>query len=147
MFGIVSAAVDSVKNDVLYISTPSAKTSILAAADIIIEKIHIVYMSTPSARTPLVARVVFWLTAPTCIIRRTQLDARMACNVHANAARPASIEEKRIPAMLQRTGFRSDSGRCHATAQPNGEGIHGEFTPLLMGNSWEFMGIHARILY
>ena len=96
-FRIVSAAVDSVKNDVLYISTPSAKTSILAAADIIIEKIHIVYMSTPSARTPIVARVVFWLTARTCIIRRTQLDARMACIAHANAARPVSIEEQTHP--------------------------------------------------
>ena len=67
----------------------------------------------------------------------------MAYNVHANAARPVSIEEKRIPAMLQRAAFRSDSGRCHATAQPNGEGIHGEFTPLVEGNSWEFMGIHG----
>ena len=71
----------------------------------------------------------------------------MAINVHVNVARPLSIEEKRILAMPQRTGFRTNSGGCHATAQPNGEGIHGEFTPLVEGNSWEFMGIHTRILY
>ena len=81
------------------------------------------------------------------VIRRTQLDVRMACNVHANVARPLSIEEKRILAMPQRTGFRTISGGCHATSQPNDEGIHGEFTPLVEGNSGEFMGIHARILY
>ena len=138
------------KNGILYISTPSAKTSILAAADIIIEKIHIVYMSTPSARTPLVARVVFWLMARICIIRRTQLDARMACNVHANAARPVSIEEN----ASQPCSSEQVSGLIQADVTPQHSPMAREFMGNsrswlrgIHGNSWEFMGIHARILY